>query len=287
MKIISIIFFIFIYCNSFGQLIISGSVIDSYDGSSLKYVNVGIVNTPLSTISNEEGKYNLSFPKEYLDSMLRFSMMGYEDFIISIRKLKDRKNTLVNLKPKLIELTEIKIKGNAKDYKVGTTSRSAMSGFCGWGGNRRGKGHEIGLKIELGKSNVLIKKIHIRIHKQSFYSCLLRLHIRKYENGLPTYDLLNENILLPIKQSSGWVDFDLSRYNIILKGDVVVTIEWIDVSGIDKTKLSRVNKSPKKTANVLISIKKDQGITFMKRGSEAKWSKYQSQSPSIYLTISK
>ncbi len=281
------VLFILFYCSSFSQSLISGKVVSSHNSSSLQYANVGIVNTPLSVVSNKDGKFYLKFPKEYLDSTLRFSMMGYEDYIVPIKEFKDKTDNVVSLKIKPIQLKEVEVRGNTKDYNIGTTKRSATSGFCGWGGNRRGKGHEIGLKIELGKSYVKVKKIHIRIHKISFYSCLFRLHIRRYENGKPADDLLNENILLSVNKSSGWVNFDLSSYNIVLSGQVVVTLEWIDVSDIDKNKLSRVNKSRKKTANVLISIRNNEGCLFMRRGSEAKWSNNQSHSPSIYLTVSK
>ncbi len=272
--------------NLFGQSI-SGVIIDKYDNKPLEYASIGILNTSISTVSDKNGIYVLNYNKKYLDSLVRFSMQGYNDLVITIRKLQEKKDTIISLEPKTIELSEIKIKGNTKDYKVGITSRSAMSGFCGWGGNRIGKGHEIGLKIYLGKENVKLKKVHIRIHKQSFYSCLLRLHIRKLEKDMPSFDLLNHNILLPIKQSSGWVEFDLSSYDIILKGNIVATIEWVDVSDVDKTKLTRVNKSRNKTANVLISIKNKKGTLFMRRGSEAKWTLNKSQSPSIYLTVSK
>jgi len=96
--------------------------------------------------------------------------------------------------------------------------------------------------------------------------------------------LLKQNILITITKSSGWADIDLSKYNLVLKDEIALTLEWLKVLGLNENKLIRVG-SEKKSANVLFSIKKKQGCTYVKWGVEAKWSKVDTKSPSIYLTI--
>lgn len=282
--ILSTIFFVITY-SLFAQSI-SGLLIDNENSNPLQYASIGIMNTPYSTISDEKGAFSLNYNTKDIDSIVRFSMLGYKDFTISIREFESKSDNIFKLEPKIFQLPEVVMNIRSNEVKVGITDRSTMSGFCGWEGNRRGKGHEIGLKIELGDSIVELKKIHIRVHKQSFYSSLFRLHIRKIENEIPTSDLLNENIFIPLEQSTGWVEFNLSSYNLVFKGSVVVTLEWIDVSEIDKNKLTKVNNSKEKTANVLLSIKKNEGNLYFRRGSEAKWIILNDQGPSIYLTVS-
>ena len=210
-------------------------------------------------------------------------MIGYKAQTFSIEELSNKEN-VIKLKQKFVQIEEVIVKPSNNFKKVGTISRS-LQGVCGWGGNRRGKGHEIGLKIDLGTSFVKLQDLHIRVHQQAFDSSLFRLHIRDIKNDLPHEELLNNNILITITRSSGWVDIDLSKYNLVFKGEIALTLEWLKVLALNENKLKRVNKSNQKTANVLFSVKKKQRCIYTKWGAEAKWIKSDTQSPSIYLTV--
>ena len=264
--------------------IITGKVVDAASNDLLEYVSIGIVKTPIGTITNESGKFNLEFKKQSPKAIVRFSMIGYKAQTFSIEELSDKEN-VIKLKQEAIQINEIVVKANNKLKKVGTTNRTISGGFCGWAGNRRGKGHEIGLKIDLGTSFVKLQSLHIRVHKQSYDSSLFRLHIRNIKDDLPHKELLKQNILITITESSGWVEIDLSKYNIVLKGEIALTLEWLKVLGINKNNLIRVNDSNQKSANVLFSGKNKEGCRYKKWGAEDKWSKNNSPMPSIYLTV--
>ena len=137
----------------------------------------------------------------------------------------------------------------------------------------------------MGTSFVKLHNLHIHVYKQNYDSSLFRLHIRNIKDTLPYEELLNNNILITITKNSGWVDINLSNYNLILKGEIALTLEWLKVWGENENNLIRVNNSKQKSANVLFSVKNRQGCLYIKRGVEAKWSKIDTQSPSIYLTI--
>ena len=263
--------------------IIVGKVVDSTSNDLLEYVSIGIVKTPIGTITNEKGKFNLELKGQSPKAMVRFSMIGYKAQTFSVEELLNKEN-VIKLKQEAVQIDEVIVKPSNKFKKVGTISRS-LQGVCGWGGDRRGKGHEIGLKIDLGTSHVRLQSIHIRIDKQSYDSSLFRLHIRDIKNGLPHEELLSNNILITISQTSGWIDIDLSKYNLVFKGEIALTLEWLKVLGLNKKDMIRVNKSKQKTANVLVSVKNKQGCIYAKWGVEAKWTKRDTQSPSIYLIV--
>ena len=262
---------------------ITGKVVDAASNDLLEYVSIGIIKTPIGTITNESGKFNLEFKNQSPKAIVRFSMIGYKAQTFSIEELSEKEN-IIKLEQKTVQIAEIIVKSNNTIKKVGTTNRS-LQGVCGWGGNSRGRGHEIGLKINLGTSFVKLRSLHVRMDKQSYDSSLFRLHIRDIKNDLPHNELLNENILITITNTSGWVNIDLSKYNIVLNGEIALTLEWLKVLGLNKNNLVRVNNSKQKTANVFISIKNKQGCMYNKWGVEAKWKKNDSQSPSIYLTV--
>jgi len=264
---------------------ISGKVTDAKSGEPLVYVSIGVLETPIGTISDEEGNFGLEIREQPPEAMVRFSMIGYKTKTFSIVELTDREN-IIKLKIEPIELSEVDIKFG-KIKKVGITKSSRFSGVCGWGGTKFGMGHELGTKIDLGSEPVKLLSLHIKVHKQSFDSTLLRLHIRNIIDSLPQKELLSENILIVLSTASGWVDIDLNKYNLILSREIALTLEWLKVIGdyedryIKTTTNGIKNTGPK----ILFSTKGKPGWLYIKRGVEDYWKIHHGQSPSFYLTV--
>ncbi len=261
---------------------ITGNVVDAISGKPLMYASIGAVNTRFGTITNEKGEFTLPLNDISSDLSLRISMIGYEAKSFKLKELSDQNNT-VELERKIVNIEEVIVKSGGEIRTVGTKKYS-MNRICGWEGNRRGQGHEIGTAINLGKKPVRLEKLHIHIYKQSFDSSLFRLHIRSIKDKLPNEELLNEDIILPVSGYKGWVEFDLNKYNIVLKGEVALCLEWLKVLKLNPKKLISVNGRPK-SANVLFSMKKNEGCSFTKWGVEDKWRKWDDASPTFYLTV--
>lgn len=282
MKQISTLFLFFLTLQLQAQLI-SGKVIDSSSEKPLEYVNLGVIDTPIGITTNENGEFSLDIKGQSPKAVVRISMIGYKPQIFQIEELTNKENIirLVNVPIQLGEVIAKPFLGKLK--KVGTTSSTFHGGVCGWGGTQGGKGHEIGTKIELGTSPVLIRGLHICLSKQSFESSLFRLHIRNIVDNLPSEELLTENIMIPITKNSGWIDVDLSKYNLVFDGNIALTLEWVNVTTSDKTKFIQVNG--KKEYCVLFNLKQKQGSIYTRWGSESKWSWKNGSSPSFYLTV--
>ncbi|MCD4669728.1 MAG: carboxypeptidase-like regulatory domain-containing protein [Actinomycetia bacterium] len=283
MRIISTIALILLIQIKVSGQVIAGKVTDSKTNEPLEYVSIGIINTNFGTITDSNGYFMFEAKVEEL-SIVRISMIGYKAQTFSIKELFGKEN-VIKLIPSVIQLEEVTVKSGTETKIIGVTKRTVKGGVCGWGGDRRGKGYELGSKFYLGASFVRLQSLHIRVHTLSYDSILLRLHIRNIKDGLPHEELINENIYFTIEKSSGWVEIDLKEYDIVLKDEIALTIEWIKVSGLNKKNLVRVNKSKQKTANVLFSVKRNSGCIYVKKGVEGKWWKGDTQSPSMYLTI--
>jgi hypothetical protein len=155
--------------------------------------------------------------------------------------------------------------------------------FGGWSGTEYGAGNESGLKIKLGALPVRLLSLHIHLHKQSFDTSIFRLHVRSMARKMPSDELLSSNIFIAITKNSGLVDIDLSQYNLVFKGDIVLSLEWIKVMGINKDKLWKSkNREPEP---VVIYKCSKQGYSYYKWGSENKWQVNKNMSPGIYLTV--
>jgi len=283
MKLISTFILFFFLTLQLRAQLISGKVVDSLSGKPLEYVNLGVINTPLGITTNERGEFSLDIKGQSPKAIVRVSMIGYKPQTFSIDEFTNKEN-LLKLINEPIQLGEVIVKpflGTLK--KVGTTSSTFHGALCGWGGTQKGKGNEIGTKIELGTLPVALRGLNICLHKQSFESSLFRLHIRSIANDLPNEELLTENILIPITKSSGWIDIDLSKYNLVFGGDIALTLEWVDVNTTNKTKLIDVHGQ--KEYCVLFKMKQKQGCIFTRWGSEAKWTNRGTGSPSFYLTV--
>jgi hypothetical protein len=282
MKQISTLFLFFLTLQLQAQLI-TGKVLDSSSEKPLEYVNLGVIDTPIGITTNEKGEFSLDIKGKLPKAVVRISMIGYKPQIFQIEELTNKEN-IIKLVNEPIQLGEVTVKpflGKLK--KVGTTSSTFHGGVCGWGGTQGGRGHEIGTKIELGTSPVLIRGLHVCLSRQSFESSLFRLHIRNIVDNLPSDELLTENIMIPITKSSGWVDVDLSKYNLVFDGDIALTLEWVNVTTSDKTKFIQVNGQ--KEYCVLFNLKQKQGSIYNRWGSESKWSWKSGSSPSFYLTV--
>lgn len=264
--------------------VVQGKLIDSLDAKPLAYVNVGVINLSSGTISNEKGEFELNCNDLPEDSKVRFSMIGYEAKTYAVKDLHPDSNT-IRLVKKAIELDEVAIKWYGTTRNIGTSKISKMGGVCGWGGTDFGRGHELGLKLDVGSKTAKIESLNLRIHKQSFDTIVFRLHIRSLEGGLPFKELLTENIYLTINEYSGWQNIDLSEYNIHISGVVVLSLEWIRISHVIEKNLVKMNGAKTGTPVVLFNLNKKIGTLYSRRGSEAIWRKEEYNSPGFYISV--
>lgn len=264
--------------------VIHGKLIDSSDGSPIAYVNVGVVNTNRGTITDERGDFELSCNDLSREAEVRFSMIGYESQAYMLKDLP-ADSILIRLVRKAIELEELVFQWQGTTRTIGTSKISKTGGVCGWGGTSFGQGHELGLLLDVGNNTARIESLNLRVHKQSFDTIVFRLHIRSMENGLPSEELLTENIFFSVSEYSGWQKIDLSAYNIYLRGSVVLSLEWIRISNVIEKNLVKMNGAKTGTPVVLFNINKKSGTIFSRRGSEALWRKEEGESPGFYINV--
>lgn len=286
--LISILLY-FITSLSFSQTI-TGNVMNAASNEPLEFVSIGVIDKAIGTVTNQKGEFKLELKDVAIENKIRFSMIGYKAQVFSIKELLN-KNNLIKLDEEPIQLSEVIVRPTRKLRKVGTTNSPFLGEVCGWGGTEFengdgfGKGHEIGTELDLGSLQVKLITLHLRLHKQSFDSTLLRLHIRSIVDSLPGKELLSENIIITVSQESGWLDFDLNQYNIVLTNDIALSLEWVKIYGVNKDRLMRMNYSKYYSANILFKVKRKKGSMFVKWGSEAKWKRIDNKSPAFYLTV--
>jgi hypothetical protein len=277
---IILLFFSFqVYCQK-----ITGYVFDASNKQPLEYASVGVIGTSIGMITNEEGQFILNTNGVSDSALLRISMIGYKALVFNVKEIKG-KNNLISLEREPIQLSEVLVKPGRKSLNIGNVGYSKRSGVCGWGGIDFGRGNEIGLKISLGSQPAHLQSLHILVSLNSFDTSLFRLHIRNLINKFPGNELLKQNILLPFTTKSGWADLDLTPFNLVFSGDIVVSLEWLKVKNLNNNRLIKMNGAKQPSANVLFKVKKSPNTGFYKWGTESQWHKDDQKGASIYLTV--
>jgi len=274
-KIFSSLLFTVVASICFGQTI-SGKVINEATHEPLYYVSIGIINTNLGTITNENGFFKLEVKGLSPQTKVRISMIGFEAQIILVNDLVDKETTIL-LKENFVQLSEVIIKPQKIKRKTIGTKSSSTKNVTGWGGcGNCGEdlgGIERGIRIDISKP-VFIEKVNFHLAYFGFDSMLVRLHIRKIENDYPGTELLNTNIYAKIK-STGWHEIDLIQYNLSFSQDIAVSIEWVKAWG----------KIKDKENSMKLSVALFKGKLYAKDANEGKWVVQKNVSPGIFLTV--
>ncbi len=260
---------------------IKGQILDSKTKEPLEYVSIGIVNTTFGAITNEKGFYEFGYKDQDSSSMVRISMIGYENQTYSIKDLS-QKNHLIKLVETSYQIDEVIITPSVERV-IGANGFSRSKGWSGWDMRHERKGCEIGLKLNLGNKPIKIKSLHVLLHRQAFDTTFYRLHIRRIEGTQIKDELLSENIIIPLTNESGWAVIDLEQYNLVFKEEVGVTLEMLKAHGLNEDRAMKINNRAHKNY-ILLKNKKEQ-IGLFRWGPEAKWDINNDYSPSIYLTV--
>jgi len=87
---------------------ISGKITDSESGDPLPFASIGIANTSVGTISNNDGEFDFHFPTNLSENALIIRMLGYEELSISLSSYgTDHK--VINLDKTSLYLDEVVI----------------------------------------------------------------------------------------------------------------------------------------------------------------------------------
>ena len=259
--------------------IIKGRIIDNKTNQPLEYVSIGIINTTFGVITDNDGCFKFEVKGQGPSVIVKISMIGYKPQNFTINELIEGEN-IIKMVEEPYTITEVEIKPT-KERLAGTNGVSRQAGWSGWGGI--GKGCEIGTKIELGNNPVKIKSIHVRLHRQSFDTSFYRLHIRTMRDTEILDELLTENIIVSITKESGWITINLQPYNIIVQGDVAVTLEWLKVNGNNEDRAIKINN--RMTDAYVLTKNYNKNVGIYRWGTEAKWIVNPNKGPCICLTV--
>jgi hypothetical protein len=205
---------------------IKGKCIDDL-GKPLSYVNVGIKNTTIGTVTDTEGNFNIN--NNLSDSAtLIISHIGYVTQSIEAQKIS---NLQIVMKAEVYELAEINVVSIPYKYtdekKIGNNvlSKNVVVAF-----SSMNLGAEIGkyFKVKKGK-RYKVKKVHFNITNLGYKKGTFRINFyNATDEDTIESERINPNDIIMEVSSIGDVDVDVSNENLVFENGFLVTIEGID-----------------------------------------------------------
>lgn len=282
MKYTTTLLFVFLSLEIYAQKNnISGEIKNSQNGLNLEYVNIGIANRNVGTVSNAKGNFTLKLnEKVSLNDTIIFSHIGFEPKKVLVSQLKSSHN-IVAMIPSENILKEVVVsfkKPKSKQFGRSTKGLSIMHSNFFYAFDKTVDDYlsrERGMEFRI-KKDCKVNDFNFNITSNDFKSVKFRLNFYKVENDLPSKILIEKDIIFEVKDNKlGLFTVDLRPYDIYLDkemGDIAVTIQWIESIKTDE-------KSRFFSISTAMSVSEN---SFYRERNMASWSKT-GQSLTFYL----
>ncbi|WP_130736788.1 serine hydrolase [Flavobacterium sp. J27] len=214
-----------------GQIKLKGKIIDSKTNVPISYANIGILNTEIGTISNEDGSFFVQIPEENVTSSIIFSSLGYVSQTINGSSFSDKLNIVIRLNEDITELEAIELtyqKKKKKSETYGNGKSLLLSGQLHY--DRLKAGSAMALLIEKNNPDLeFISNASLYIAKNLSPKFKVRLRIMSVDGMTkrPGEDLIKEQILKVSDIKKGWLDFDVKELHKITDSSFFLVFEWI------------------------------------------------------------
>ena len=233
-----------------------GRLVDAETKQAIPYVNIGVFQKNIGTVSDENGNFVLGF-SEYStasDSII-FSHIGYQTVKYALSQLlKSVGDIPLNPESKLLQEVSIKPKKMVKKFLGRNGKGLGLMHFNFYTfyekevDDRLGK--EAGVLLPV-KRGCFLNELQMNISSNEFSNLKFRLNLYKVVDGIPTELIMPKEVIFEIKEGYvGLYRLDLRSYNLYLSkdmGHVAATIQWVE---------SKKTKSDSKYFSLYSSLKR-------------------------------
>jgi hypothetical protein len=218
------------------QQIVTGKLLVQGDETPIAYANIGIINSTIGTISNGDGSFEIIIPDEHRNDSLLVAALGFDRKSFAITELKSP--CIIYLTENVILLHNIVVKSRkirpANSAVLGNKFFNASSIYT----DSIAAGSAMALLIENKPPNLnpelrlpyYVNNARLRISHNSFEKFKVRVRFLSVDSltGLPGNDLVDASIIATSTMSRGWLNVDLTRFNIVIyKPAFFVAFEWL------------------------------------------------------------
>jgi hypothetical protein len=254
MKLIPLIL-LAVISTTHAQTMLKCTVLDSTTKAPLAFVNVGIPNKGVGTVTNELGVFTLTIPDSLKTEKLKISTIGYKCKTVGTSALAA--SPIIFMASQAFNLKQVtilphKIKQTVLGNK--TTSQTMVVTSSG-----KSLGWEIATFLNIKHKQTYLKTLKISMVKNPYVNAKYRINVyAKDANGNIGDNILKKQIIGMFPTTSSVMDIDLSKYNLYVDNDVFVAVEQISMYESGKNQIT-------------FSVKMLDKIYF-RESSQGKWS---------------
>ncbi len=210
--------------NLFAQ--VYGGCILSEDSIALAFVNIGVVDKDIGTVSDIEGNFSIVLQEKYRNDTLRFSCIGYKPVEIRVADFVKLKNKRICLAKQVYAIKEVIIKPKLykqKQLGIFKKGKSIQAGY-----NNLKLGYECGVLMKT-RQTTLIEKVLINISRCTYDTLFFRINIYEEDNNQNFKSIQSKPVYfqIPKEKTNETIEIDLSAHNLIVDNDFLVTMEHV------------------------------------------------------------
>jgi hypothetical protein len=227
MKITITYFFLSFVTLTYGQITLSG-IIKSNTDEPLEYVNIGIKNKNIGTISDLNGNFTITLNNSELNEILSFSYIGYEEKQISIKDLQKSNFNEIILNESQTVLSEvIVISSKPKLVELGTKSYVSMvAGYVKANNDKNNDIQEFAKEIKINKPSKILD-VNINLFNVFVDTASFRINIYDVKDNLPNNKINTQNIIIQKKVENGWNKFNVEEFDLNFEEPFFISIEYL------------------------------------------------------------
>jgi hypothetical protein len=253
---------------------IIGQLVDTSQQPVL-YASIGIVNTPVGTVADDQGRFTLYITDKVNDTdTVVISLIGYHTVALTVAQLAARTsgNPQIVMMGMVRELNEVRV--DARNSRVKTLGKtgyktSMVTNFALSELPRQNLGSEIGRKFNVSSGTNWLESFQFYMIT-NYDSVMFRLNVYQAKT---MQNLLTKNVYIRVAgKSRQWVSVDLRPYQLMVSDDVVVSVQWIDSIG-KGTALQMPLQLPATATH------------YYRYGSQDRWKRFRGMTTSMNLTF--
>jgi predicted alpha/beta superfamily hydrolase len=223
---LTLLFICAIGVSSIAQTTLTGVIVDSDNQKVMPFVNIGIRHKNTGTSSLPDGTFSLNIPAQHETDTLTFSMVGYSELNVPIKNIVITDQKRFELRVKATELRPVAVTAQKlTEQKFGIKNNSLI--HIGDGSTNQNDIFEIAQLIKLDTTISKITSVNLLINVSNNDSGIFRINFYGFDGNRPTERIVEKSILQTKQIEQGWLKFNLTPYNVYLKGNFIVAIEFI------------------------------------------------------------
>ena len=258
-----------------------GKVLDKETNLPLAYVSVGVLNKSRGTVSDTIGQFGFSITTGYFSDSLQFSIVGYNSLRVAVKDFISNVDKSIKLTVNVTQLADVIVTSSISRTNSEIIGRQASGKLTQISIHNKTSveetvGSEMGMVYKTNRQNAILKDFNFYISENNFNYIKFRVNVYCLKNGLPDSLIYNKQIFSTVDNfKTGWTKIDLGQYNIKIRKEFVVTIQWIE---------SKMDKRENPITIVPFAVTPFSKNCFVRIASQDKWVK-KGMSLSNFVTI--